>query len=180
MTWTFCSTPSRSSRRPGLRGIGRYTRNLLRGLREARPGGGSGWSRTPGSGRSTRPTLGGLPVVTFRPPLAVSPPHLPDIRVNARYYADWLAAHRPDTVLVPSVFEHETVVPEFGTERPRVFTVLYDFIPLLFADHLLRGAEAQAWYGWQVGRLLDADGCSPSRRRRPATCTGCSPAWPGR
>jgi glycosyltransferase involved in cell wall biosynthesis len=152
----FDAQPLQSGSR--LRGIGRYTRNLLRGLREARPG----WRVRLVQNARFRPLdpadAGGLPVVTFRPPLATSPPHLPDIRVNARYYADWLAAHRPDVILVPSVFEHETIVPEFGPDRPRVFTVLYDFIPLLFADHLLSGAEARAWYGWQVGRLLDADG----------------------
>src|SRR5262249_21340933 len=94
-----------------LRGIGRYSSNLLRALAVARPD----WRIEVVQNRPLPPVpdddLAGLPVLTFPPPLPAANEHR---ETNERYYADWLTARGSDGVLVLSHCEGwEAVVPWF-------------------------------------------------------------------
>jgi glycosyltransferase involved in cell wall biosynthesis len=138
-----------------LRGIGRYSSNLLRALAVAR----SGW-RIEVVQNSTLPPvaaadLAGLPVVNFPPLLPAASEHR---EANERYYADWLTARAPDGVLVLSHCEGwEAVVPWFCGPRPHVFGIAYDLIPLLYPEHYLTGYGESHWYAHRFRHLLRCD-----------------------
>src|SRR6516164_2233137 len=86
------------------RGVDRYTRNLVAELADIRPEWrlelvqNGGWAAINGR------LLGKLPVRTFRPPLPSVPEHQD---ANERYYADWLTAQAPDTILLANCFDHQ-------------------------------------------------------------------------
>lgn len=119
------------------RGIGRYSANLLAGLRRARPG----WQIHLVMHDYLAPIDHALteefPVRVFRSPIPVSP----DTReVADRYFADWLTAQNADWVFHPSLFEFAGAVPRYGDVKPpRTAAVLYDLIPLVFPDDYLSG-----------------------------------------
>ena len=118
-----------------VRGIGRYAAGLLDGLRAVRPG----WDvRIIEHG--SLPPLG--PELAARFPVRRFDYPVPYRRGTAaalqRYFADWVAAQRPDWVLHPSPFETAGAVPRYSAPRPRTAAVLYDLIPALFPDHYLK------------------------------------------
>jgi glycosyltransferase involved in cell wall biosynthesis len=137
------------------RGIGRYTSNLIRALVRARPH----WriEVVCNSNYKAIPLdwVGGAPLLEFRPPLPLTEESK---TANARYYADWLAAHAPDAILLPSCFETDGVVPWFDRRRPPVFVVMYDLIPLVFADHYLTDRGAVSCYAHHFRLALNSDG----------------------
>jgi glycosyltransferase involved in cell wall biosynthesis len=138
-----------------LRGIGRYSSNLLRALAAARPD----W-RIEVVQNAALPSIAdddrdGLPVLSFQPPLSQQGEHL---EVNERYYADWLTARGADGVLLLSHCEGcEAVVPSFCGRRPRVFGIAYDLIPLLYPQHYLTDLGIARWYAHRFRQLLDSD-----------------------
>jgi glycosyltransferase involved in cell wall biosynthesis len=136
------------------RGIGRYSCNLLAGLAAVRPGWHIELVQCTHLPPADPERLGGLPVVAFAPPF---PFHHKKKEANERYYADWLTARGADALLLCSSIEHEAVVPAFSGPRPPLFAVLYDVIPLLFADHYLRDPATCAGYAAGLRRLLQAD-----------------------
>src|SRR5687768_16988875 len=119
------------------RGIGRYTRNLLREL-----------TNVPGVRIETvfnaalpapdEDDLRLAPAIWWEPLLPLG--HASD-DANARYLGEWLTARAGDALLLPGTFEWDTVVPEFGAVRPPlVAAVVYDLIPLQFHQYYLRNA----------------------------------------
>lgn len=138
-----------------LRGIGRYSSNLLRALAEVRPD----WRIEVVQSGALPPVetddLAGLPILNFSPPL---PPQNEHREANERYYADWLAARGPDGVLVLSHCEGwEAVVPWFCGPRPHVFGIAYDLIPLLYPEHYLTDYGTSNWYAHRFRHLLRCD-----------------------
>jgi glycosyltransferase involved in cell wall biosynthesis len=138
-----------------LRGIGRYTRELIRALANHRPD----W-RIEAAINSALPApdLGALPptvnVRTFDPLL----PFEPSLReANERGFADWLGALGPDTVLEPNVFEGDVIVPRFTRPRPLLAAVVYDLIPLVFHEHYLAGAATRERHGARLRQLEEVD-----------------------
>ncbi|HJT78139.1 MAG TPA: glycosyltransferase family 1 protein, partial [Gemmataceae bacterium] len=136
------------------RGIGRYTVQLLGAMAALRPH----WQielvqsahlEAPDSG-----LLPGLPRRTFTPPFPAVPGRND---ANERYYADWLTAQAPDAILVCSFFESLGLLPQFVGRRPPLFGILYDLIPLLFADDYFTLATTQAQYAQQLRLMLQAD-----------------------
>ncbi|HEY7312548.1 MAG TPA: glycosyltransferase family 1 protein [Gemmataceae bacterium] len=138
-----------------LRGIGRYSSNLLRALAVARPD----WRIEVVQNRALPPVpdddLAGLPVLNFPPPLPAANEHR---EANERYYADWLTARGSDGVLVLSHCEGwEAVVPWFCGPRPHVFGIAYDLIPLLYPEHYLTDYGTSNWYAHRFRHLLRCD-----------------------
>jgi glycosyltransferase involved in cell wall biosynthesis len=138
-----------------LRGIGRYSSNLLRALAAARPE----WRIEVVQNAALPPIAyddrDGLPVLSFQPPLSQQGEHL---EVNERYYADWLTARGADGVLLLSHCEGcAAVVPSFCGRRPRVFGIAYDLIPLLYPQHYLTDLGIARWYAHRFRQLLDSD-----------------------
>lgn len=126
------------------RGIGRYCANLLAGLRAARPH----WNlRVLVHDYLPEPTsavLGRLPVEKFRPLLPV---RRETRTANELHFADAIAEMKPDWVLHPSVFECDGLVPQYGSSRPRVASVLYDLIPLRFPHAYNLASSDAVGYG---------------------------------
>jgi glycosyltransferase involved in cell wall biosynthesis len=123
------------------RGIGRYARGLLQALHAFRPA----WDIAAIANDS-------LPAIRdlhnsrysfFKPPL----PRGPDtIDVNARFYGDWLIAQKPDVVLLLHTQDEHVLLPRFAGPHPRMAGILYDVIPLLFADQYLRNGRTRNQY----------------------------------
>src|SRR5581483_6081362 len=136
------------------RGIGRYARNLIHAIRAARPC----WNIALVQNQSLQPVdpkhVAGLPVISFEPPLPIEPRHAD---ANELYYADWLCARHLQCILILSTFEREAIIPWFVGARPKLVSVLYDLIPLVYAEHYLREPAAFAAYARQLRRLADAD-----------------------
>ncbi len=164
------------------RGIGRYTRNLIRGVRACRPH----W-RVRLVQLANLPPIDptdsvGLPVLTFTPPVRVHPFELPTARLNGRYFGDWLCAFRPDAILLTSLAgEHQTVAAEFALDRrPHVAAIAYDFIPLAMADWFLRVPEVSAWYRARTALMLAADTVLSISEFTAADLRRFYPNWRGR
>lgn len=137
------------------RGIGRYAANLLRTLAVVRPN----WRIEVVQSSALMPIaaecLNGLPLLSFQPPL---PLHFDHHEINERYYADWLTARGADGVLVLSHCENwEAVVPSFCGQRPRLFGIAYDLIPLLFPQHYLGDIDTPHWFALRFRQLLGCD-----------------------
>jgi glycosyltransferase involved in cell wall biosynthesis len=137
------------------RGIGRYTRNFIAALAVVRPD----WRIELVQSAHMQPVestiFPGLPCHTFTPPFPFVFDHN---EANEHYYADWLTAHGADTILVTSIFERMAVVPRFCGPRPRLVGILYDLIPLLFADHYLDEPSCLAYYAHRFRQMLQFDG----------------------
>jgi glycosyltransferase involved in cell wall biosynthesis len=137
------------------RGVDRYTRNLVAELADIRPEWrlelvqNGGWAAINGR------LLGKLPVRTFRPPLPSVPEHQD---ANERYYADWLTAQAPDTILLANCFDHQALVPHFVGDRPPLFGIVYDLIPLLFHERYLATGSSLSAYAGRWRRVLAMDG----------------------
>ena len=136
------------------RGIGRYTRNLLREI-----------TRIPGV-QVELVFNAALPApeeddrrladASWFEPLLPLAPTADD--ANARYLGEWLTAKARDVLLLPGTFEWDTVVPKFGGLRPPlVAAVVYDLIPLQFHQYYLRNDGIRAFYGSRLRRLADCD-----------------------
>ncbi|MCU0706133.1 MAG: glycosyltransferase family 4 protein [Fimbriiglobus sp.] len=164
------------------RGIGRYTRNLLRGIATARPR----WRVRIVQLANLPPIadddLCGWEVFTFTPPVPVRPFDVHSARVNGLYYGDWLCAHRPDAILLTSLpGEHQTVVPEFTADRrPHVAAVSYDFIPMVFPQWFLSNEVVEAWYRRGVEALLGADTILSISQASADDLHRFFPTWEGR
>lgn len=138
-----------------LRGIGRYSSNLLRALVAARPG----WRIELVQNAALPPVAeddrAGLIVRTFTPPLPARNDHR---EANERYYADWLTAQAADAALILSHCEGwEAVVPWFCGPRPHVFGIAYDLIPLLYPEQYLTDYGTSNWYAHRFRHLLRCD-----------------------
>jgi glycosyltransferase involved in cell wall biosynthesis len=138
-----------------VRGIGRYSRNLVAGIAAVRPGWHVELVRSAHLPAPEPHTLAGLPCLTFEPPLPFGPEQR---AANDRYYADWLTARGADAVLICSFFESAGVVPDFTGPRPRLFGVLYDLIPLLYEEQYLTNPVVRAQYARNLRQALQADG----------------------
>ncbi len=156
MTCT-CSSTDRRSQTPSsrLRGIGRYSSNLLRALAEVRPQ----WRIEVVQNNILPPIaredLAGRPILTFHPP---APADLQYQELNERYYADWLTARGADGVLILSHCEGwEALVPSFCGPRPRVYGIAYDLIPLLYPERYLKDICVARWYAQRFRHLLKSD-----------------------
>jgi glycosyltransferase involved in cell wall biosynthesis len=137
-----------------VRGIGRYSRNLLAGLAAVRPGWRLELVQSTHQPPADPDRLDGLPVTSFAPPLPFDPEKK---QANEQYYGDWLTARGADAILLCSAIEREAVVPEFTGPRPPLYTILYDVIPLLFADHYLADPVTCSRYARGIRQLLQAD-----------------------
>jgi glycosyltransferase involved in cell wall biosynthesis len=137
-----------------VRGIGRYARNLVAALAAFRPGWHVELVQSTHQPPADLDRLDGLPVVSFAPPFPFDPERK---EANELHYADWLTARGADAILLCSAIEREAVVPEFHGPRPPLFTVLYDVIPLLFAEHYLADPVTCLRYGRGIRQLLQAD-----------------------
>jgi glycosyltransferase involved in cell wall biosynthesis len=139
------------------RGMGRYSRNLLAALARARPR----WRMAVVQNAALRPAdpawLAGLPVLPLRPPLTEPYQHWRQRAANELYYGDWLRARAADAVLVLSPFDAFAVAPRFDGPRPPLAGVLYDLIPLLYADPYLNNPEDHTWYAQHFRYLLRYD-----------------------
>ena len=138
-----------------LRGIGRYSSNLLQALAAAR----SHWRIEVVQNNALPPIapedLAGRPVLTFHPP---APGSLRHQELNERYYADWLTARGADGVLVLSHCEGwEALVPSFCGPRPRLYGIAYDLIPLLYPERYLKDFSVSRWYAHRFRHLLKCD-----------------------
>jgi glycosyltransferase involved in cell wall biosynthesis len=138
-----------------LRGIGRYSSNLLRALVAARPH----WRIEVVQNNTLSPIanedLAGRPILSFHPPAPAGPRHQ---ELNERYYADWLTARGADGVLVLSHCEGwEALVPSFCGPRPRVFGIAYDLIPLLYPERYLKDFGVARWYAHRFRHFLKSD-----------------------
>ncbi len=136
------------------RGIGRYTAQLLGAMAARRPH----WHIELVQSAHLEPPdadlLPGLPRRTFTPPFPAVPGRN---EANERCYADWLTAQAPDAILISGLCVGPTLVPQFVGRRPPLFGVLYDLIPLLFADSYFTLASTQAHYAQLLRRTLQAD-----------------------
>jgi len=126
------------------RGIGRYSANLLAGLKRVRPH----WHIELVEHAHLAPIDPDLsddfPVRTFCCPV----PFRPEIRDFAdRYFADWIVAQRPDWAFQPSPFEHDGAVPLYSWNRPRTVGIMYDLIPVVMADEYLGGSDISGYSG---------------------------------
>jgi glycosyltransferase involved in cell wall biosynthesis len=138
-----------------LRGIGRYSSNLLRALAAARPH----WRIEVVQNNTLPPIaredLAGRPILSFHPPAPAAIRHQ---ELNERYYADWLTARGADGVLVLSHCEGwEAIVPSFCGPRPRVYGIAYDLIPLLYPERYLKDFGVSRWYAHRFRHLLKSD-----------------------
>ena len=125
------------------RGIGRYTSNLLAALAVVRPGWRIEVIEHARLDAIDPATVHGLPIVRF-PGLL---PYSPATRAaNDRYFGDWIAARRPDRILLASVFEKLGVIPKFDGPRPPIVAILYDLIPILFHEHYGVRQPSEEWY----------------------------------
>src|SRR5262245_37054274 len=137
------------------RGIGRYTANLIAGLRRTRPG----WRVELALNAVLDPVpaglADGLTVRAFEPP---DPAAGAAAAVNELVYADWLAASGADAVLLTDLFNHLLTAPRFTGPRPALYTVLYDLIPLLFAERFRAADWFRDHYGDRLRAALGCDG----------------------
>jgi glycosyltransferase involved in cell wall biosynthesis len=131
------------------RGIGRYACGLLQALRDCRPA----WEITAVANDSL-PPFGGLNNCRnclFKPPL----PCTPDTKeVNTRFYGDWLTGQSPDVVILLHTQDEYLLLPRFDGPHPRIACVLYDVIPLLFANQYLRNKRVRSGYADGFRALL--------------------------
>jgi glycosyltransferase involved in cell wall biosynthesis len=136
------------------RGIGRYTSHLLDSLARARPG----WEIELVESTHLAPAdaslCPGVRRTAFAPPLPVDLSR-PD--ANELYYGDWLTDRAADAVLVASFIEGAALVPQFTGPRPPLLGILYDLIPLLFAEHYLPTPRAREYYGRRFRQMLATD-----------------------
>ncbi len=141
------------------RGIGRYSRGLIRGLAATRRAWHIELIQNGQLPPIDRAKVDGLPVRTFHPPLAAKANCWDHLEVNEQYYADWLLDCDADALLLCSIFEEEdAVVPWFGTLRPRCYAaILFDLIPFVYADVYLRHPATLAWYCRRFQQLLQTD-----------------------
>jgi glycosyltransferase involved in cell wall biosynthesis len=134
------------------RGIGRYAANLISALAEARPG----WHiELIENSYLTAVPRTGLPVRRFQPPLSDKPGHRD---ANERYYADWLCDRQPEAILLTTSFDRHALLPQFTRPRPRLLSVLYDLIPLIFHGHYLHDPRERADHASRLRRLVQSDG----------------------
>src|SRR5437868_5357958 len=125
------------------RGIGRYSANLLAGLRRVRPEWDIQLVMHAGLPAIPPCVTGDAPVLVFHTPVNLTHQSR---NVVDRYYADWLTAQRADWVFQSSVFEIDGAVPFHTHPRPRTAAVLYDLIPLLFPEQYLTAPAVAAHY----------------------------------
>jgi glycosyltransferase involved in cell wall biosynthesis len=133
------------------RGIGRYGFGLVRALTEhARD-----WRIELVENASLPPiSLAGFPVRHIEPPLG---PEVHHRCCNELFYGDWLCGQRPDAVLFLNHFDDGLLTPRFVGDRPRLISLCFDLIPLLFARHYLRTARTVDSYGRGFRALLASD-----------------------
>jgi glycosyltransferase involved in cell wall biosynthesis len=133
------------------RGIGRYARGLVQALRTSRPA----WNIATVA-NDALPGLVGLNDFhfLFKPPLPTAPEMS---EVNARFYGDWLIAQKPDVVLFLHTQDEHVLLPRFAGPHPRMAGVLYDVIPLLFADQYLRNRKTRDQYAHGFRALCACD-----------------------
>jgi glycosyltransferase involved in cell wall biosynthesis len=123
------------------RGIGRYARGLIRALCESRPD----WDIVAVE-HDALPRLGPfneLRHCLFKDPLARAQE---TNELNARFYGDWLTAQKPDVCVLLHTQDKHVLLPRFTDPHPRMAGVLYDVIPLLFADQYLRDGGVRNQY----------------------------------
>ena len=146
----------------GPRGIGRYSRNLVRAIAKARPD----WRIELVQNGRVEPLdpadWDGLTIVTYMPPMGQRhdlPLLVDEIAANELHYADWLTAQGADAVLLTSTIGCETtsVVPRFGLHRPAVYAVIYDMIPLLFSERYLPEKWQLDYYAQRIRQQLEMD-----------------------
>jgi glycosyltransferase involved in cell wall biosynthesis len=144
-------TPSRD------RGIGRYTSNLIAGLKKARPG----WRIQVVEHARLEPIppglIHGLPVRRFHAPLTYDLARIEHTAVNDRYFADWLITQRADHLLFSSVFEWMSVIPKFDGPRPPASAVMYDLILILFQHQYGMVRPEAKWYQRRVRDMARMD-----------------------
>ena len=153
------------------RGIGRYTRSLVRGILEA-PRGHEIFlvlnDGLPEAVQSLRQLYDGLlpreRIRVWRAPgpcADIGPENRWRRRAAEALREAFIAALQPDAVLVTSLFEGigDEAVVGIGTFRSDLPTavVLYDLIPALFPDQYLARPEQHAWYLRQLDHLRRAD-----------------------
>lgn len=138
------------------RGIGRYSGNLIAGLRAVRPG----WHLEVVQSSHLAPAdlsaLDGCAAVAFDPPFFNDSDHAP---ANERYYADWLSDRGADAILVLNFFEGDAWIPRFTGARPPLYGILYDLIPLVFPrQYLGRSLADHTIYAARLRQMMAADG----------------------
>jgi glycosyltransferase involved in cell wall biosynthesis len=134
------------------RGIGRYAHGLVQALCDCRPA----WDIVTVES-AWLPRAGGLSNYrrgVFKLPLVRAPD---TALVNSRLYGDWLATQKPDVILLLHTQDEQVLLPEFSRPHPRVVGILYDVIPLLFADHYLRDARTRKQYAAGFRALCRCD-----------------------
>src|SRR5262249_1559621 len=123
------------------RGIGRYARGLLHAMRASRPAWHIATVQHDALPRLT--DLSEFDHSVFRPPLPLAP--RPN-ELNARVYGDWLTAQKSDVVLLLHTQDEHILLPQFTGPHPRMAGILYDVIPLLFAEQYLRNGRVRKQY----------------------------------
>src|SRR5262245_61618859 len=137
------------------RGIGRYVRELIRGLATGFPQ----WRVEAVVNRALPPPdadalAPGVVVHRFEPLL---PADSGSREANERYFGDWLSARRPDAVLTTNFFVGDVLVPRFTSPRPLFVGVVHDLIPLIFHEHYLADGAARSAYGARLRQFAAAD-----------------------
>jgi len=137
------------------RGIGRYVRELIRGLATGFPH----WRVEAVVNTALPPPdadalAHGVVVHRFEPLLPASPGSRD---ANERYFGDWLSARRPDAVLATNFFVGDVLVPRFTPPRPLFVGVAYDVIPLLFHEQYLADGAARSAYGARLRQFAATD-----------------------
>ena len=160
------------------RGIGRYTRSLIRAMAGVRPD----WRIEAVRSAHLPPwddaELPGVRPLDFTPP--VRPADTAGRRLAACWYGDWLAAAGPSAVLLTGPFDGEAVHPDFVGPRPALHALVYDLIPLLFADAYLPAAGARNWYGLRLRALAGCDGLLAISAHTAADVVDLLPVAPAR
>jgi len=137
------------------RGIGRYSRNLIAGLRAVRPR----W-RVEIVQSSHLPPIDTAAVsgCITRPFVLPFPHDVAHAEANERYYGDWLTDQDADAVLVLNFMEGDACVPTFTGPRPPLYGILYDLIPLLFPqEYLGRSLPDHLMYAARLRQMLAAN-----------------------
>jgi hypothetical protein len=140
-----------------LRGIGRYSRELLEGITRVRPA----WKITVAASDhlGSIETPESVEVIRYYPPADVHFCSGSSTNFLRLHYADWLRAQKADAILVLSVFEGWGLPVNFLGEGPPLAGVFYDLIPLLFADRYLTGHPLPIkYYSRQLRSLVNFDG----------------------
>ncbi len=142
------------------RGIGRYARTLLDGIRQAEPS----WNLTLIEFDHLPPLevdqqlSDGIEVCRYQTPVPFQPTEFATRWAAEQSFGRWLVERNPDVYLNPSVCEGDTIQPRFFSERIRHAAVLYDLIAVLYAPVFFTGPTV--WtesYTEKLAILREAD-----------------------